>query len=198
MRKHPFLEADFLPAWSSLQAEHIVPDITLAVARAEAAIAAIAGLELTQLTYASTFLALERATEALTVAWAKVSHLQAVADTAPLREAYNAMLPKVSAFYAGIPLNAALWQRLRTFAETPEGRALTGVHRRLVDETLADFRQAGADLPAAARARLEAIQAELAQLTQRYAENVLDATNAWQLVVSDERRLAGLPAHALA
>ena len=103
MRKHPFLEADFLPAWSTLQAEHIVPDITLAVARAEAAIAAIAGLELTQLTYASTFLALERATEALTVAWAKVSHLQAVADTAPLREAYNAMLPKVPAFYAGIP-----------------------------------------------------------------------------------------------
>lgn len=198
MRKHPFLEADFLPAWSTLQAEHIVPDITLAVARAEAAIAAIAGLELTQLTYASTFLALERATEALTVAWAKVSHLQAVADTAPLREAYNAMLPKVSAFYAGIPLNPALWQRLRTFAETLEGRALTGVHRRLVDETLADFRQAGADLPAAARARLEAIQAELAQLTQRYAENVLDATNAWQLVVSDERRLAGLPAHARA
>lgn len=198
MRKHPFLEADFLPAWSTLQAEHIVPDITLAVARAEAAIAAIAGLELTQLTYASTFLALERATEALTVAWAKVSHLQAVADTASLREAYNAMLPKVSAFYAGIPLNPALWQRLRTFAETPEGLALKGVHRRLVDETLADFRQAGADLPAAARARLEAIQAELAQLTQRYAENVLDATNAWQLVVSDERRLAGLPAHALA
>jgi oligopeptidase A len=198
MRKHPFLDAAFLPAWSTLQAEHIVPDITLAVQRAEAAIAAIAGLELTQLTYASTFLALERATEALTVAWAKVGHLQAVADAAPLREAYNAMLPKVSAFYAGIPLNPALWQRLRTFAETPEGRALTGVHRRLVDETLADFRQAGADLPAAARARLEAIQAELAQLTQRYAENVLDATNAWQLVVSDERRLAGLPAHALA
>jgi oligopeptidase A len=72
------------------------------------------------------------------------------------------------------------------------------VHRRLVDETLADFRQAGADLPVELRARLEAIQAELAQLTQRYAENVLDATNAWQLVVEDERRLAGLPAHAIA
>ena len=198
MRNHPFLDAAFLPAWSTLQAEHIVPDITLAVERAEAAIAAIAGSDLTQLTYASTFLALERATEELNVAWAKVGHLQAVADAAPLREAYNVMLPKVSAFYAGIPLNSALWQRLRTFAETPEARALTGVHRRLVDETLADFRQAGADLPAAPRARLEAIQAELAQLTQRYAENVLDATNAWQLVVDDERRLVGLPAHAIA
>ena len=198
MRNHPFLDAAFLPAWSTLQAEHIVPDITLAVNRAEAAIAGIAGRELTQLTYASTFLALERATEELNVAWAKVGHLQAVADAAPLREAYNLMLPKVSAFYASVPLNPALWQRLRTFAESPEARALTGVHRRLVDETLADFRQAGADLPVELRARLEAIQAELAQLTQRYAENVLDATNAWQLVVEDERRLAGLPAHAIA
>jgi len=198
MSNHPFLDAAFLPAWSTLQAEDIVPDITLAVTRAEAAIAAIAKSDLTQLTYTSTFLALERATEELNVAWAKVGHLQAVADAAPLREAYNAMLPKVSAFYAGIPLNEALWQRLRTFAETPEARALMGVHRRLVDETLADFRQAGADLPAQPRARLEAIQAELAQLTQRYAENVLDATNAWQLVVEDERCLAGLPPHAIA
>jgi len=198
MRNHPFLDAAFLPAWSTLQSEHIVRDITLAVTQAEAAIATIAGSELTQLTYASSFLALERATEELNVAWAKVGHLQAVADAAPLREAYNVVLPKVSAFYAGIPLNAALWQRLRTFAAKPEARALTGVHRRLVDETLADFRQAGADLPAGPRARLEAIQAELAQLTQRYSENVLDATNAWQLVVEDERRLVGLPAHALA
>ena len=198
MRNHPFLDAAFLPAWSTLQSEHIVRDITLALTQAEAAIATIAGSELTQLTYASSFLALERATEELNVAWAKVGHLQAVADAAPLREAYNVVLPKVSAFYAGIPLNAALWQRLRTFAAKPEARALTGVHRRLVDETLADFRQAGADLPAGPRARLEAIQAELAQLTQRYSENVLDATNAWQLVVEDERRLVGLPAHAIA
>ncbi len=198
MSNHPFLDAAFLPAWSTLQAEYIVPDITLALSRAEAAIAAIAEIDLTHLTYASTFLALERATEELNVAWAKVGHLQAVADAASLREAYNVVLPKVSAFYASIPLNSALWERLRTFAETPEARALTGVHRRLVDETLADFRQAGANLPAESRARLEAIQAELAQLTQRYAENVLDATNAWQLVVEDERRLAGLPAHAIA
>src|SRR6185369_1174706 len=55
-----------------------------------------------------------------------------------------------------------------------------------------------ADLPAEKRARLEALQSELAQLTQKYSENVLDATNAWQLVVDDERRLAGLPERAKA
>eukprot|EP01036_Dinobryon_divergens_P019630 gene19630-26828_t len=108
------------------------------------------------------------------------------------------MLPGVSAFSASIPLNAGLWIRLKAVAATVEARALTGIHRRFLDETVADFQQAGADLPAAARTRLEAIQTELAQITQKYSENVLDATNAWQLVVTEEARLAGLPAHAKA
>lgn len=198
MPTNPFLDAGFLPEWSILQPAHVVPDITLALSRAQAAIDTIATRSLDALSYETTFLALEQATEALNVAWAKVGHLQAVADSAPLREAYNAVLPAVSAFYAAIPLNAELWSRIRAFAETPEAKRLTGVHRRFVDETLADFRQAGADLPVAERARLQELQAELAQLTQRYSENVLDATNAWQLIVDDERRLAGLPAHAVA
>lgn len=198
MPTNPFLDAGFLPEWSMLQPAHVVPDITLALARAQASIDSIATRNLDGLSYETTFLALEKATESLNVAWAKVGHLQAVADSAPLREAYNAVLPAVSAFYAAIPLNAELWSRIRTFSETPEAKRLTGVHRRFVDETLADFRQAGADLPIAQRARLQELQAELAQLTQRYSENVLDATNAWQLVVDDERRLAGLPAHAVA
>ena len=73
--------------------------------RAEAAVGQIAALDLEGLTYENTFLALEGATEELTVAWGKVTHLQAVADAPALREAQNAMLPKVSAFYAKIPLN---------------------------------------------------------------------------------------------
>ena len=67
-----------------------------------------------------------------------------------------------------------------------------------MSETLAEFREAGADLPAEGRARLEALQTELAQLTQRFSDNVLDATNAWQLIVEDESMLAGLPEHAKA
>lgn len=198
MLNNPFLDASFPPAWSKLLPANVVADITLAVERAQAKVDAIAAQSSDQLSYGSTILALESATEELNAAWAKVGHLQSVADSAALREAHNAVLPKVTAFYAAIPLNAALWERVRTVAETPAVRALTGVHRRLVDETLADFRQAGADLPLEKRQRLEALQSELAQLTQRYSENVLDGTNKWELVIDDERRLAGLPAHAAA
>jgi len=195
---HPFLDPSFEIRWSGLTPEHVKPDIAAALVRAQERIEAIAGRDLGAVSFENTFLALEGATEELTAAWAKVTHLQSVADSPALRAAHNAMLPQVSAFYARIPLNPELWRRLKAFAEAPGAAALRGVQRRFLEETVADFRQAGADLAPAPRARLEALQSELAQLTQKFSENVLDATNAWQLVVEDEGRLGGLPAHAAA
>jgi Zn-dependent oligopeptidase len=154
MAAHPFLDPSFQIRWSTLTPEHIRPDIEAALARAKQAIDAIAAQPLDGLNYENTFLALERATEDLTVAWGKVTHLQSVADSPALREAHNAMLPAVSAFYASIPLNPGLWERLKAFAATSAAAALTGIHRRFLDETVKDFRQAGADLPKEKRARL--------------------------------------------
>jgi oligopeptidase A len=198
MSPNPFLDPAFHVRWSELTPSAVGPAIELALQRAQAAVDEIARRDLGGLTYENTFLALEHATEELNVSWAKVSHLQSVADSPELREAHNAVLPKVAAFQASVPLNAELWRRLKALAESPAAAAVTGVHRRFLDETLKDFRQAGADLPPEKRTRLEALQSELAQLTQKFSENVLDATNAWQLLVDDERRLAGLPAHAKA
>ena len=193
---NPFLRRSFHIPWSQLTADRVQPAIEAALADAEAALARITALPVDQANYENAFLALEQSTELLNESWAKVTHLQSVADSAPLREAHNAMLPKVSAFFAKIPLNADLWARLKSAAARPEAAGLTGEHRRFLDETLADFRQQGADLPAGPKARLEAVQSELAQLTQKYSENVLDATNAWELLVTDPARLRGLPEHA--
>lgn len=196
MLKNPFLDSAFHIPWPTLTADQVAPAIETALAEAELALDKIRTQPVTGVTYESTFVALEKATEALNIAWAKVGHLQSVADAPALREAHNAMLPKVTAFSARIPLDPALWARLKAFAASPAAAAVQGVHRRFLEETVADFRQAGADLPAAQRARLEAIQSELAELTQKYSDNVLDSTNAWELLVTDEARLKGLPGHA--
>ena len=200
MSDNPLLDPAFHIRWSKVTPECVAPGIDSALTRAQAAVDGIAQRDAGTLTFENTFLALEHATEELTVAWGKVTHLQAVADSPALREAHNAMLPRVSAFYAAIPLNAALWSRLKAFAESSAAVRIVGVQRRFLDETVKDFRAAGADLPADKRTRLEALQSELAQVTQKYSENVLDATNAWQLIVSEgeESRLAGLPEHAKA
>ena len=198
MATNPFLDTAFEVRWSQHTPELIAPAIEAAIARAQASIDAIATRDLATLTYDNTFLALERATEELNYAWGKVTHLQSVADSPSLRDAHNALLPAVSAFFARIPLNPELWARLKAFASTPTAAAFTGIHRRFIDETVEEFKQAGADLPEAQRTRLEALQTELAEITQKYGDNVLDATNAWELVVTDETRLRGLPAHAVA
>jgi oligopeptidase A len=198
MAANPFLDPSFLIRWSAHTPDHIQPAIEAALAEAQAAIDSIAAIAPADATFENTFLALERAGESLNFAWGKVTHLQAVADSPALREAHNAMLPKVSAWGAAIPLNQPLWAALQAGAASPSGRAVTGPFARLREETLAGFREAGADLPADKRARLEAIESELAQLTQKYSENVLDATNAFEVVVTDEARLRGLPPHAVA
>ena len=193
----PFLERSFHIPWSKLSADKVVPAIEFALADADAAIARIAGLDPGDADYRNTFLALENASDLLNETWAKITHLTTVADSPALREAHNAMLPKVTAFFARIPLNADLWLRLKAAAARPESAGLQGEPRRLIEETLANFLLQGADLRREDKDRLDVLQAELAQLTQKYAENVLDATNAWELLIHDERRLAGLPQHAM-
>lgn len=192
MQPNSFLDPSFDIRWSRLTPEHIAPAIEAALTQAEAAIAAIGAQPLAAVTYASTFLALENATEALNIAWAKVGHLQSVADTPRSGRRTTRCCPRSARFTPG-SRSIRRWSRLKAGAARPEVVALTGVHRRFCDETLADFRQAGADLPAAARQRLEAIQSELAQVTQKYSENVLDATTPSSSLSPTKAGSAGSP-----
>ncbi len=195
---HPFLALDFHVRWSTLTAEHIGPDIRHALELAKEAVEGICAQDPAAATYASTFLALEQASEILGRGWGRLQHLDSVNDHPAQRAALNLMLPEVADFQSSVPLNPRLWAVLKAVGESPAVAALTPVQQRFVAETLADFRQAGADLPAAEKERIAAIDAELSQLTQRYAEHVLDSTNAWELVVTDEAKLAGLPESATA
>ena len=194
--KSPFLDESFQICWSQLTPEHVVPDITAALESAKAKVAALAApvAEGEQLTYENTLEALEASTELLGEAWGKVNHLDSVCNSDGLRAAFNEMLPAVSEFFASIHLDAGLWARVKAYSETADAAGLTGAKRRLLDETLLDFQQSGADLPEDEKLRLEGIIAELAKLTQKYSENVLDSTNAWELIIDDESLLDGLPA----
>lgn len=194
---HPFLASDFHVRWSTLVPEAVEPDIRHALDLAKSAIESICSQAPAAATYESTFLALENATEALSRGWGRLNHLDSVCDNPAQREALNQMLPEVSDFYSSIPLNERLWNVLKAVGEGPELAKLDPIGKRLVEETLADFRQSGADLPPAQKQRVAAIEAELSKLTKQYAEHVLDSTNAWELVITDESKLAGLPESAM-
>lgn len=142
--------------------------------------------------------ALDTMTENLDWAMAVVRHLESVATTPALRAAYNAVQPKVSAFYSGLVLNEQLWTAIKTYAATPQARALTGTLHRYLTKTVASFKRHGADLDQAGKARLQEIDVALSEITTKFSENVLDATNAWDLIITDESKLAGLPPSAVA
>lgn len=197
---HPFLQKDFAIRWSTLTPDHIEADITRALADAQTTIDAVAARSADAadtLTYQNTLAALDSGLETLNHAWGLVSHLDSVCNSPELRDAHNAMLPKVSEFFAGIALNEPLWKTLKAYGESTATDQLSVTKQRYVREELADFREAGADLPPEQKTRAAEIQKRLAKITQKYAENCLDATNAWEKIITDPALLAGLPQSAL-
>jgi len=194
--KNPLLDTRFRIPFDSIRAEHVQPAAAELLRGARERLAALAAAHGDR-TYANTMHALDELTDPLDRAMSVVRHLESVATYPELRAAFNAVQPEVSAFYTGIPLDAGLWQNIKAFASTPEASALSGDRRRYLTKTVDTFRRHGADLDAAGKKRLEAIDVELTQITTKFAENVLDSTNAFELVITDEKQLAGLPPTAV-
>lgn len=192
---NPLVDLGFDIPFDRIRAEHVEPAVDELIERVRQAVAAI-GDATDAPTYANTLAALEDATEPLERAMGVVGHLEGVATNDALRAAYNAVRPKVSELYSSIPLDAKLYARLSAFEETEEAKALPPTRARFLEKELRAFRRNGADLDEAGKAALTAMDVELAKITTKFGQNLLDETNAWDLVVDDEARLAGLPKSA--
>ena len=143
--ENPLLALSSPPAFDRIRDEHVEPAIRELISRTLATLDAIEA-DASAPTYTSTLGALERATEALETSMGVVEHLESTATTPGLRDAYNAVLPDVSALWAGIPLRERLYQRLVAFSETAEARSLDATRTRFLEKTLAEFRRHGARL----------------------------------------------------
>ena len=193
---NPFLDVSHPIAFDRMNAAHVRPAVAALLDDAKQRLAALEG-DAAAPSYANTLHALEDVTDRLGRAMNVISHLESVANTPELREAYNEVQPAVSAFYSSIPLSSALFARLKAFAETSEAKALDATRARFLKRTLESFEREGAALGDDDKAKLQAINVELSELTTRFSQHVLDSTNAFQLVVEDEARLRGLPERAI-
>jgi oligopeptidase A len=194
---NPLLDIDFLIPFNRVRAEQVEPAVNQLLAQAQGRLEAIAQQKGPR-TFENTMRPLDQMTERLDVAMSVVKHLENVVTSPELRAAYNAVQPRVSAFESSIPLNEGLWKAVQQYAATDEAKALTGTRKRFLTKTIDAFRRHGAELDAAGKARLEALDVELSKVTTKFAENVLDSTNEFWLVIADERKLAGLPPTAIA
>ena len=193
---HPFLCRDFHIEWSKLTPDHIIADVSLAIETGRANIETIKAITPEEATFENTFGALESATADLDRSWGRVNHLDSVSNSEELRKALNEMLPLVSEFSSSISLDQQLWTVLKSFAHSHAADSLSDIQKRYVSETCEEFQSAGADLNEESKKRMFEINSALAKVTQKFGENVLDSTNAWELFISEESRLSGLPESA--
>ena len=180
---NPLLDVEFRIPFDRIRAEHVRPAAIELLRQARTRLASLAGPD-GEPSFDNTLHALDTMTEPLDWAMGVVRHLESVATYPELRAAFNAVQPEVSAFYTGIPLDAGLWINIKAYAATPEAAQLGGARRRFLHKTIDTFRRHGADLEPAGKQRLEEIDVELTQITTKFAENVLDSTNAFELILT--------------
>jgi oligopeptidase A len=186
-----FTERD-LQAFDAIRPEHIAPAINELIARTRAAVERAADPALPA-TWDNIVDELDDASERLSRAWSAAGHLNSVVNTPELREAYNESLPAVSDFWTWVGLHEGLYLQYKRLADSAEYAAMSPTRKRIVDLALRGFRLSGVELPADQRERFAEISAREAEVTQKFSENVLDATDAWSLHVEDQGELAGLP-----
>ena len=141
---------------------------------------------------------LEDATESLSRSWGVISHLNSVADTPELRAAYGDMLPKVTAFFSGLGQNLALYQKFKQLSQSADFPKLSAAQKKVIENSLRDFRLGGAELSDSQKPRFAQIQDEQALLGKAFSDHVLDATDGFVHVVKDVIDLAGLPEDVIA
>nr|WP_194433869.1 M3 family metallopeptidase [Stenotrophomonas maltophilia] len=185
------LDFSGLPRFEAIRPEHVAPALDVLLAEAAAAVSAAEQVQ--PVTWQTFVTPLDDATERLWRAWGLVGHLQGVVNTPELREAYNSNLPRVTRFASALGQNLALYRQYQALAASPEAAHFDEAQRKVLDNTLRDFRLGGAELAPEAQQRFAAIKEELSALSAKFSQNVLDATDAWSLFIEDEARLKGLP-----
>jgi oligopeptidase A len=189
---NPLLDFSALPRFDAVTPEHVAPAMRELLEQNRALIDTLTRPE-TPATWDGFVQPLTDAGEKLSRAWGIVGHLHSVNDVPEWREAYNAMLPEVTRFYAELGQNLALFAKFKALAASPEHATLSPARRRIIANDLRDFRLSGAELAAEQKPRFQEIQEELAALAAKFSENLLDATNAHAEWVEEEKSLEGLP-----
>ncbi|HIJ23815.1 MAG: oligopeptidase A [Gammaproteobacteria bacterium] len=189
--KNPLLEMEGLPPFSQIEPHHALPAIEALLKENRDAVDQLLSNEASY-QWESLVQPLEEMEDRLGRVWSPVSHLNSVKNSPELREAYNRCLPLLSDYATEMGQHQGLHNAFREIAESENYRMLEPSQKKIIENALRDFRLSGIDLPIEKQQRFREISQSLSQLTSRFGENVLDATNQWEKLITDESLLAGL------
>jgi oligopeptidase A len=189
---NPLLDLSDLPRFDAIRPEHVAPAVDELLQAADAALETVTAVDFPA-EWERMAQVLDVATERFGRAWGAVGHLNAVADTPELRAAYNAALPKVTEFFTRLGADERLYAKYKAM----DPARLTPEQAQAHKNAMRGFVLGGAELQGAAKERFAAIQERQAELSQKFSENALDATDAYAYYATTEE-LDGLPEDVLA
>ncbi|HEY9134881.1 MAG TPA: M3 family metallopeptidase, partial [Pseudomonadales bacterium] len=184
-----------LPSFKNIKPEHVEEAIALTLNDNREKLNKL--LQQKKYTWENLIAPLAEMEDRLSQRWSPVSHLNAVMNNEKLRTAYNKCLPKLSEYATEMGQHKALFAAYRSIAESEAYKEFNTSQQQMITNALRDFRLSGIDLEEANRQRFGEIKKRLSELTSKYSENVLDATQAWEKHISNSAELAGLPQSAL-
>ena len=183
--------------YAAIKPEHIAPAIEQLLGTARDAVSVAANPEL-PVSWDAIVTPLDDASEPLWRAWSVVGHLNSVVNTPELRDAYNAMLAKITEFSTWVGLHVGLYSQYQRLHQCPNFENWSPARKRVIELALRDFKLSGVELQGEARTRYAEVSDQQSQVSQKFSENVLDATDAWSLVIEDRKRLDGVPEDVIA
>ena len=183
---------DKLVDYAAITPDHVIEAIEQLLAQSRQAIDVAATPTLAP-TWEAVVTPLDDASEPLWRAWSIAGHLNAVVNTPELRDAYNKMLGPISEFSTWVGLHEGLYQQYQRLHQAADFATWPQARRRVVELALRDFKLSGVELQGEAREHYAANADRQSQVSQKFSENVLDATDHWSLVIEDVKRLDGVP-----
>ncbi|MEJ6475929.1 oligopeptidase A [Pseudoalteromonas piscicida] len=193
---NPLIGLEGLPPFSKIQPEHIVDALKSAITHCRETIDAV--LAQPNYTWDNFVLPLEEADDKLSRMWSPVSHMHSVVNSEALRKAYDECLPLISEYSTYVGQHQGLYEAYKAVKESADFAHLTIAQQTSVENALRDFQLSGIALEPEKQKRYGEIVARLSELSSKFGNNVMDATQAWQKHITDESELAGLPESALA
>ena len=195
--ENPLLDFSGLPRFAEIEPHHVEPALDELLAGNRARIIQLES-RVSEANWHNFAVPLANLEEKLARLWATVSHLNAVRDSDELRCAYEASLPKWTEYHTEVGQNHDLFVGFKRIEASSEFTTLDQAKQKIIRNAIRDFRLSGVELKGAARERFAEIITELATLSNRFEQNLLDATDGWYLDIHEEVELDGLPESAYA
>ena len=188
---NPLLKGSGLPPFEAIKPEHVVPGMTQLLAELEEE---LARLEVNvQPTWSSLVEPLDRLVERLTWSWGIVGHLMGVKNSPELREAHETVQPLVVQFFNKLNQSQPLYKAFKALRASNTWASLESAQQRIVEAAIKDAELSGVGLEGEKRDRFNAVQLELAELSTKFSNHVLDATKAFSLTLTNKDEIDGLP-----